>query len=96
MRIKTATTRKSIDKWREKARSEATRFYASTAVVAAFILSTPRQRRFFLALPMVFALALNFAFLELAVLILIGFFLAKLHCYRLVNTAIRFMTFART
>jgi hypothetical protein len=64
--------------------------------MAAFILSTPRRGKFFLVLPMIFALALNFAVLELVVLILIGFLLAKLHCYRLVNTTIRFMTLART
>jgi hypothetical protein len=96
MRMRTATTRRSIDKWREKARTEATRFYASTAVMAAFILSTPRRGKFFLVLPMVFALALNFAVLELVVLILIGFLFAKLHCYRFVNSALRFMTLTRT
>jgi len=38
----------------------------------------------------ILALSLNFAALELGILILLGFFVAKLHCYRLVNSILNF------
>ena len=89
MRVKTASTRRLIDKWRRKADSEATRFYVSTAAMAAFVLSAPRRGRFFLVLPMALFASFNFAFFELSLLILIGFFTAKLQCYRLVNSMLK-------
>jgi hypothetical protein len=91
MRVKTATTRRTIDKWRQRAGSEATRFYVSTTAMVAYVLSAPRRGRYFLIVPTALAVSLNFAFLELAVIILIGFFTAKLHCYRLVNSVLKFM-----
>ncbi len=59
--------------------------------MVAFVLSAPRRGRFFLVLPMALFASFNFAFLELALLILIGFFTAKLHCYKLVNSMLKFM-----
>jgi hypothetical protein len=91
MRVKTAMTRKTLDKWKNRAGSEATRFYFSTAAMVAFVLSAPKRGRYFLILPTAFAVSLNFAFFELALIILIGFFTAKLHCYRLVNSVLKLM-----
>ena len=94
-RIKTASTRRALDKWKEKAASEATRFYTSIAALGAFVLSTPRTGRFFLILPMTFAVSLNFVALEFALLVLMGFLAAKLRCYMMVNSFLRFLAPSR-
>jgi hypothetical protein len=91
MRIRTAATHKAIDKWKERMSSEASRFYVSTAAVLASFLSLPRLGRFALALALVLGAVVNFALSEFALLALLGFFVAKLHCYRLVNSFLRFM-----
>jgi hypothetical protein len=48
-----------------------------------------------LALALVVATMANFAFSELALLVLLGFLTAKLRCYRLVNSFLKFMPSAR-
>lgn len=95
MRIKTARTHRAIDTWREKARTEATRFYTSTVAVVAFILSAPRRGKLALALPVVLTAALNFAVFEFVFLIVIGFFTAKLYCYKFANSMLKLMSFSR-
>jgi len=95
LRIKTARTHRSIDKWREKARTEATRFYTSTVAVIAFILSAPRRGKLALALPVVLTAALNFAVFEFVFLVVIGFFTAKLYFYKFANSMLRLMSFSR-
>ncbi|HYB76162.1 MAG TPA: hypothetical protein VEC08_04305 [Nitrososphaerales archaeon] len=95
MRVSTAATRKAIDKWKERTRSEASRFYISTGALLASLFPAPRRGRFLLALALVLATMVNFAFSELALLVLLGFLTAKLHCYRLVNSFLRFMPPAR-
>jgi len=94
LRIKTARTHRAIDKWREKARAEATRFYTSTVAVVAFILSAPRRGKLTLALPVVLTAALNFAVFEFVFLLVIGFFTAKLYCYKVANSMLRLMSFS--
>jgi len=48
-----------------------------------------------LALALVVGTMANFAFSELALLIFLGFLTAKLQCYRLVNSFLRFMPYTR-
>jgi len=94
-KIKTAATRRAIDMWKERAKTETSRFHSWTlALVAQLIVSTGR-RRMFLVIPVVLALSLNFAVFELVILILIGFFIAKLHCYRFVNSMMKLMPFGK-
>ena len=95
MRVRTAATLRAIDKWKEKARSEASRFYLSTGALLASVLPAPTRGRLVLALALVVATMANFAFSELALLALLGFLTAKLYCYRLVNSFLRFMPSVR-
>ena len=95
MRISTAATLRAIDKWKEKTRSEASRFYVSTAALLTSFLPAPRRGRLLLAVALVAATMTNFAFSEFALLVFLGFLTAKLHCYRLVNSFLRFMPFTR-
>lgn len=91
MRIRTAATHKAIDKWKERMSSEASRFYISTAAILTSFLSVPNLGRFVLSFALVSATIVNFALSEFALLALLGFLVAKLHCYRLVNSFLRFM-----
>ena len=95
MRISTAATLRAIDKWKEKTSSVASRFYVSTGALLASILPAPPRGRLLLAVGLVVATMANFAFSELALLIFLGFLTAKLECYRLVNSFLRFMPFTR-
>ena len=91
MRVSTASTLRAIDKWKEKTRSEASRFYLSTWALLASVLPAPRRGRLLLAVVLVVATVANFAFSELALLVFLGFLTAKLECYRFVNSFLRFM-----
>ena len=91
MRIRTAATRKAIDKWKERMNAEASRFYMSTATILASFVSVPKMRRFALAIVLVLAAIVNFALSEFALLTLLGFLMVKLNCYRLVNSFLRFV-----
>ena len=71
--------------------SEASRFYVSTAAILTSFLSVPKLGRFALASALVLAAVVNFALSEFALLALLGFLMAKLHCYRLVNSFMRFL-----
>ena len=91
MRIRTAATHKAIDKWKERMSAEASRFHISTAAIVTSFLSVPKVGRFAFAIALVLAAIVNFALSEFALLALLGFLVAKLHCYRLVNSFLRFM-----
>jgi len=91
VRIRTAATHKAIDKWKERMGSEASRFYISTAAIFASFLSVPNLERFVVSFALVSATIVNFALSEFALLALLGFFVAKLHCYRFVNSFLRFV-----
>jgi len=95
MRISTAATLRAIDKWKDKMSSEASRFYISTGALLTSVLPPARRGRLLLAIALVVATVANFAFSELALLVFLGFLTAKLQCYRLVNTFLKFMPFAR-
>jgi len=79
-----------MDSWKERTSSEASRFYVSKAAILASLLSAPVRGRFFLALALVSAAMVNFAFSELALLNILCFLTAKLYCYRLVNSFLKF------
>jgi len=91
VRIRTAATRKAIDKWKERMNAEASRFYMSTATILASFVSVPKIQRFATAIVLVLAAIVNFALSEFALLALLGFLMAKLSCYRLVNSFLRFV-----
>lgn len=57
-------------------------------------LTSARRGKIALVPLLVLALSFNFAVLELAILILIGFFIAKLQCYRFINSMIGFFSFS--
>ncbi len=95
MRIRTAATRKAIDKWKGRIGTEATRFYLSTAAIATSVLSVPNLGRTLIAIVLVLGTMVNFALSELALLTLVGFLVAKLNVYRFVNLFLRFAPFAR-
>jgi len=67
----------------------------STGALLASVLPPPRRGRVLLAIALVAGTMANFAFSELALLIFLGFLTAKLHCYRLLNSLLRFMPFTR-
>jgi hypothetical protein len=86
MRIRTANTLRAIDSWSERFRSRNSSFLGGLLVL---VLGFASSKRYLLAFPpLILYLALNFAFLQLGALILIGFFLAKLYSYRFANAVI--------
>ena len=90
MRIRTASTRRAIDKWKGKAKAHARRSQFWALDLVSRVLTSPGKRRVAFVPMLVLALSVNFAALELAILVLVGFFVAKLHFYRLVNSAMDF------
>ncbi|MDG6902728.1 MAG: hypothetical protein JRM80_12330 [Nitrososphaerota archaeon] len=93
MRLSTASTRRAIDKWKRHARSQATRSkYWALEMVSGVVTSARREK--LVVLPFLgLAVLFNFAAIQFGVLVLIGFFVAKLHCYRLVNSVMGLLTF---
>jgi hypothetical protein len=91
VRIRTAATRKAIDKWKERMSFEASRFYMSTAAIFASFVFVPKIGRFALAVALALSAVVNFALSEFALLALLGFLVAKLHCYRFLNLFLRFV-----
>jgi hypothetical protein len=67
----------------------------STGALLASVFPPARLRRLLLAVALVVATMANFAFSELALLVFLGFLTAKLQCYRLVNSFLRFVPFTR-
>lgn len=62
-------------------------------LVARLLTSSKRGKVVFIPL-LVVALSFNFAILELVILILVGFFIAKLQCYRFVNSMMGLLSFS--
>lgn len=93
MRIRTASTRRAIDRWKGRAKAHVRRTQLWSLDFAARLL-TSRKRAGVALIPMlILALSINFAALELVVLVLLGFFVAKLQFYRLVNSAMNLFQF---
>lgn len=86
MRVSTASTRRSIDRWRGKAKAHVIRSRYLALEYASRLLTSPRKGRAALLPPLVLALSVNFALFELGVLVLMGFLVAKLHFYRFLNS----------
>lgn len=86
MRISTASTRRAIDRWKGKAKDQARRSQIWALDLVSHLLTSPKRGRAFLVPVLVFALSVNFAALELVILVLVGLFIVKLHVYRFVNS----------
>lgn len=86
MRIRTASTRRAIDKWKgaAKRRARNSQFWALDFV--AGVLTSSRRERFVYIPPLILALSFHFAFIELGILVVAGFYVAKLYCVRFVNS----------
>ena len=91
MRLNTATTRRAIDKWKERIGSEGSKFYLSIGAIVTSVVSKRTGARPLVALVLVLATMFNFAFSEFALLAFLGLLTAKLQCYRLLNTFMRFV-----
>ena len=85
MKAKAASTRRAIDSWKSRAKVQVRKSRDWTLYLAAQLLTSSRRERAALIPLVAFASLLSFATLELVMLILIGFFIAKLQCYRFVN-----------
>lgn len=86
MRIRTASTRRAIDRWKAQARLQVRRSQDSALDFVSRLLVSPQRGRAVFIPPMILALSLHFAVVELATIVLVGFFVAKLHCYRFANS----------
>jgi len=89
VRLRTAGTLRAIDRWKEKAGLEVERFYGSLASIAILIPAAPQRKKLVWVLPLAVVGVLDFAFLEFALLVLLGLLTAKLSCYRLFNSMLR-------
>ena len=85
VRVKTTSTRRAIDAWRARAKAQVRKSRGWTLYLAARLLTSYRRERVAFIPLLVFASSFSFATLELVMLILLGFFAAKLQCYRFVN-----------
>ncbi|MDG7007224.1 MAG: hypothetical protein JRN06_03135 [Nitrososphaerota archaeon] len=95
MKVSTAATRKAIDRWKAKAGAEARRIQVRALDIVAGVITSTKRGRFALVPPVLLALSLNFALVELAILVVAGFYIAKLQCYRFVNSILRVLSFPR-
>ena len=95
MRLSTTSTRRAIDKWKGRARSQASKSKYWALEMAAIVLVSARWGRFAVLPFLGVAAFFNFAAIQLVVLAFVGFFVAKLHFYRLVNSIVGFFTLSR-
>ena len=94
VRVSTASTRRSIDMWRGKAKAHVMRSQYLALEYVSRLLTSPRKGKVALVPPLVLALSLNFALFELGVLVMMGFFVAKLHFYRFLNSVAGLIRFS--
>ncbi|MDG6958907.1 MAG: hypothetical protein JRM79_04600 [Nitrososphaerota archaeon] len=85
LKAKTASTRRAIDGWKSRAKAQVRMSRGWTLYLAAQLLTSSRRERAALIPLLVFASLFSFATLEFVMLVLVGFFIAKLQCYRFVN-----------
>ena len=85
MRIRTAGTRRAIDRWKVRAKLHVRSSQDRALDFVSRLLVPPQRGKAVFIPPLVLALSLNFAAVELATIILVGFFIAKLQCYRFAN-----------
>ena len=93
MKVSTASTRRAVDRWKAKAGAEARRIQVRALVIVAEVITSTRRGRFALVPLILLALSLHFAVIELAILLVAGFYIAKLHCYRFVNSILDAFSF---
>lgn len=93
MKIGTASTRRAIDRWKARARTKTVEFQSKGLTSLAQTIVSPKRGRVLLVLLLIAALSLNFAVVELSVLIVMGFFVMKLHFYRFINSMMKLMPF---
>lgn len=72
MRIKTASTRRAIGRWKNRARAEATNFRSWALTLEARAIAPQKLGGILFALSLALALSLNFAALEFAMLVVNG------------------------
>lgn len=95
MKIGTASTRRAIDRWESRARAETAKFRSKGLASAARIIVSRRRGRILLVSLLIVTLSLNFAAVELLVLMVTGFLIAKLRCYRFINSVVKLLPFTR-
>lgn len=91
MKVKTASTRRSIDKWKGRARGQVRRSQTWGMELVSRLVLSSRRGKFALVPPLLAALSFNFVTAEFVILLLVGYFILKLHCYRLVNSLMRLL-----
>lgn len=85
LKVKTASARRAIDAWRFRSKAHVKKSMDWTFYMVAQLLVSSRRERVALIPLLVFASSFSFAASELVMLVLVGFFIAKLQCYRFVN-----------
>lgn len=88
MRLKTSSAMREVDKWKEVVSSRYRRFVTSLS----FLLVSIAAGRLLFSILIVVGLIVNFAFLQLASLIVLGALLLRLHSYRFANQILRTMS----
>ncbi|MDG6910983.1 MAG: hypothetical protein JRN18_01370 [Nitrososphaerota archaeon] len=89
LKVKTASARRAIDAWRFRSKAQVKKSMDWTFYMVAQLLVSSRRERVALIPLLVFASSFSFAASELVMLVLVGFFIAKLQCYRFVNLVLR-------
>ena len=87
MRIKTSGTLKSIDDWKTRAGYSQHKYLGMLSILLS-ALGAAKAETLVVSMFIV-ALSLDFAFAQLAFLILLGFLLLKLQAYRFANLFLR-------
>ena len=94
MRVKTAATRRAIDKWKARAKAHVGKSQIWALEIITQLLTSTRRGRVLLLPLFGLALLVNFAALEFVALVFLGFFIAKLKVYAFVNAMLRFISFS--
>ncbi|MDG6925512.1 MAG: hypothetical protein JRN09_03065 [Nitrososphaerota archaeon] len=89
MRIKTSTAMKQVDEWKDLVLMRYRRFISSLSFL---LVSVGLSRQLFLPTFFTVGLSLQFAFLELGSLIVLGALILKLNSYRLANLVLKGFT----
>ncbi len=88
MHLKTSSAMRQVDKWKEVVSTRYRRFVASLS----FLLISIAGGRLLFSILIVIGLVVNFAFLQLASLVVLGALLLRLHSYRFANQILKTMS----
>ena len=83
---------READKWKESVLTRSRRFVASLSFL---LVSVGYGKRLVIPIMIVLGLSVNFAFLQLASLIVLGVMLLRLHSYRFANRILGAMAWKR-